>query len=82
MIIVSVTFFLQSDVWTLSSTEFPAAPLGLLLGVEIFWVGGTLFDECNTTTSHKSRARIPSIRKPATFSDIIYDFVELRDTEV
>ena len=55
----------------------------LLLGVEIFCVGGTLFDECNTsiTTSHKSRAKIPSIRKPAS-SDMISDSVELWDTDV
>ena len=47
-------------VWTLSRTQFPAAPLDLLLCVEIFWVGGMLFDKCSTsiTTSHKSRAVI------------------------
>ena len=69
--------------WTLSRTQFPVALLGLLLGVEIFWVGGTLFDECNTsiTTSQKSRARIPSIRKPAS-SEVISDPVELWYTEV
>ena len=43
----------------------------------------TLFDECNTsiTTFHKIRARIPSIRKPAS-SEIIYDSVELWDSDV
>ena len=68
---------------TLSRTQFPAAPFGLLLDVEIIWVGGTSFDECNTsiTTSHRSRARIPSICKPAS-SEIISVSVELWDTDV
>ena len=58
--------------------SFPRLLLVVLLGAEIFWVGGTIFDECNTciTTSHKSRAGIPSIRKQAA-SEIISDSVEL-----
>ena len=40
--------------------------LSVCFWVSRFWVGGTLFDECNTsiTTSHKSRAGTTSIRKP------------------
>ena len=63
--------------------QFPAAPCGLRLDAKIFWTGGTSFDECHTsiTTSHKSRAGIPSRRKP-TSSDIISDSVVLQDTDV
>ena len=41
------------------------------------------FDECNTsiTTSHKSRAGIPSILNPAS-KEIVSDSVELWDTDV
>ena len=44
----------------------------LFLGAEIFWVGGTLFDECNTsiTTFHKSRTGILYIRKPSHFCSV------------
>ena len=37
--------FFNLMLWTLSRQQCPAAPLDLLLGVEIFWVGGALFDE-------------------------------------
>ena len=49
--------------------QFPGAPLALLSFPEFSCVGGVLLiDECNTsiTTSHKSRAGIPSIRKLAS----------------
>ena len=45
----------------------------------VSWVGDSvLFDERNTsiTTSHKSRAESPSIRKPAS-NEITSDSVEL-----
>ena len=65
-------------------TQFPAASLNPLLIPEASWVDDFLwFDECNTsiTTSHKSRARIPSISKPAS-KEMISDYVELWDTDV
>ena len=44
-----------------------------LILVGIFWVGGTLLDDCNTsiTTSHNSRAGIPPLRTPAP-SEVIW----------
>ena len=57
---------LLSSLWCYGhcpARNFPAAPLDLLLGTGIFWVGGTLFDECNTsiTTSQiKSRDTVHS----------------------
>ena len=65
-------FFVNLVLW--SCKLFPSAPL-----VDDF----SLFDECNTsiTTSHKSRAGIPSTRKPAS-TETISDFVELWDTDV
>ena len=53
--------------------------LPLLVGLVV----SVLLDECNTsiTTSHRSRAGIPSIRKPAS-QEIISDSVEPWDTDV
>ena len=59
--------------------QFPAASMYPLLFAEASWVGDfLLFDECNTsiTTSHKSRAKVPSIRTPAS-NEIVSDSVEL-----
>ena len=64
--------------------QFPADSLIPLLFPEASWVDDfLLFDECNTsiTTSHKSRAGIPSIRKPAS-KEIISDSMELWNTDV
>ena len=71
-----LTSFFNLVLWILCM-QLPAAPFDLHLGVEIFWLGGTLFDERNIsiTTSHKSRAGIPSIRKPAS-SEIVSDSAE------
>ena len=65
-------------------TQFPAASLNPVLFPEACWVDDFFwFDECNTsiTISHKSRAGMPSIRKPAS-NEIIPDSVELWDTDV
>ena len=77
--------YLLSSNWRLMCLlQFPAGSWLCSSFAEIFWVVGVLvLNERSTliTTYHKSRAGIPSFRKP-TSSDLISDSVELWDTDV
>ena len=71
------------DTFSQDGVRHAQAVLNPLLFPEASWVDDfSLFDECNTsvTTSHKSRAGIPSILKPA--KEITFDAVELWSLEM